>query len=117
MNEKTNEVNRLAAYQRVAVLPRGARNIRIEEAPATANRLALKKRHSRRADDPWILNGTFPIEEQEPYAVHFVTSGTSFTYSCTSGLETMSAKGPLLSDLALMVNFLPFNSNVDQFGS
>ena len=35
--------------------------------------------------------------------MQFITSGTSFTYASTNGLETMSAKSPLLSDLALMV--------------
>ena len=102
----------------MVILPRGARNIRINEEPATTNRLALKAR-SRGTNEltscqqhhpnpllclgPWILNGSFAIEE-EVFTMHFITSGTSFTYTSTKGLETMSAKGPLLSDLALMVN-------------
>lgn len=81
------------------MIPRGARNIRIKEEPNSSNRLALKGRNSQ----TWILNGTFPIV-QDVTTIYFIASGTRFTYNSVFGLETMRAKGPLLSDLTLMVS-------------
>ena len=80
------------------VIPRGARNIRIKEDVASSNRLALKGRNS----NTWILNGTFAISE-EMFVHHFIAAGARFTYHSVLGLETMRAKGPLLTDLTLMV--------------
>lgn len=92
----------LLAHRRVVVIPRGARNIRIKEEPNSSNRLALKPRNSQ----TWILNGTFPIID-DVTKLYFIASGARFSYHSVFGQETMRAKGPLLSDVALMVtNFL-----------
>lgn len=80
------------------MIPRGARNIRIKEEPNSSNRLAIKARNSQ----SWILNGTFPITE-DVATFYVIAAGTRFTYNSVFGLETMRARGPLLSDLTLMV--------------
>lgn len=92
------------------MIPRGARNIRIKEEPNSSNRLAIKGRNSQN----WILNGTFPIY-QDVTQFHFIAAGTRFSYNSVFGLETMTARGPLLSDLTLMVLgafFFFFSQNV-----
>jgi hypothetical protein len=86
------------AHRRVVVIPRGARNIRIKEEPNSSNRLAVKARNSQN----WILNGTFPIVH-DIATFYFIASGARFTYNSVFGLETMRARGPLLSDVTLMV--------------
>lgn len=91
----------ITAHRRVVVIPRGARNIRIKEEPNSSNRLALKARNSQN----WILNGTFPIV-QDVATYYFIASGTRFSYNSVFGLETMRAKGPLLSDVTLMVSLI-----------
>lgn len=80
------------------VIPRGARNVRIKEEPNSSNRLAIKARNSQ----TWILNGTFPIV-QDIATFYVITAGTRFTYNSVFKLETMRARGPLLSDITLMV--------------
>ncbi|XP_057370656.1 A disintegrin and metalloproteinase with thrombospondin motifs 16-like isoform X2 [Daphnia carinata] len=85
-------------HRRVVVIPRGARNIRIKEEPNSSNRLAIKARNSQ----SWILNGSFPITE-DVATFYVITAGTRFTYNSVFGLETMRARGPLLSDLTLMI--------------
>ena len=84
------------AHRRVVVIPRGARNIRVKEEPNSSNR--FKARNSQN----WILNGTFPIV-QDVATFYFIASGTRFAYNSVFGLETMRARGPLLSDVTLMV--------------
>ena len=95
----------ISAHRRVVVIPRGARNIRVKEEPNSSNRLALKARNSQN----WILNGTFPIA-QDVATYYFIASGTRFSYNSVFGLETMRAKGPLLSDVTLMVCRKPRHS-------
>ncbi|XP_046642903.1 A disintegrin and metalloproteinase with thrombospondin motifs 16-like [Daphnia pulicaria] len=85
-------------HRRVVVIPRGARNIRIKEEPNSSNRLAVKARNSQN----WILNGTFPIVH-DIATFYFIASGARFTYNSVFGLETMRARGPLLSDVTLMI--------------
>ena len=80
------------------MIPRGARDIRIKEELPSSNRLALKGPNS----NTWILNGTFPITD-DMFVYRFIAAGARFTYQSALGLETMQAKGPLLTDLTLMV--------------
>ena len=52
----------------------------------------------KEADGDWLLNGGEVQQKGHP----FVSLGTKFLYE-TDGMEKLTARGPLLNDLSVMV--------------
>ena len=73
-------------YVDVALIPAGARDIRIEELAESTSFLAL------RSEDPgkYFLNGHWTIQWNGDYEV----AGTTFTYARTGELEQLTSPGP-----------------------
>ncbi|KAF6076482.1 ADAM metallopeptidase with thrombospondin type 1 motif 7 [Phyllostomus discolor] len=73
-------------YVDVALIPAGARDIRVEELAESTSFLAL------RSEDPekYFLNGHWTIQWNGDYEV----AGTTFTYARTGELERLTSPGP-----------------------
>ncbi|KAM5291357.1 A disintegrin and metalloproteinase with thrombospondin motifs 7 isoform 3-T3 [Glossophaga mutica] len=86
VRETFQEADDHKGYVDVALIPAGARDIRIEELAESTSFLAL------RSEDPekYFLNGHWTIQWNGDYEV----AGTTFTYSRTGELERLTSPGP-----------------------
>ncbi|XP_014666198.1 PREDICTED: A disintegrin and metalloproteinase with thrombospondin motifs 3-like [Priapulus caudatus] len=83
-------------YKRVSIIPKGARNIIVQEDEASPNFIALKNRKTGR----FVLNGG----RQQGYYQTFVQLGTLFNYTeDEERRELITARGPLLSEMIVFV--------------
>ncbi|XP_076822251.1 A disintegrin and metalloproteinase with thrombospondin motifs 3-like isoform X2 [Clavelina lepadiformis] len=88
-------------YIKVHKIPQGARHIRITEVPSSdnSNILALKDRTARR----YFLNARSHRIPQEDTPYKFIYTGAMFTYDNRNGIESISARGPTLSDITVLI--------------
>ncbi|KAM7430783.1 disintegrin and metalloproteinaseith thrombospondin motifs protein [Porites harrisoni] len=89
-------------YQTITTLPKGARNIEIQEVTASVNNLMLED-----ADMNNILNYDSYLSDYGPK--NFRGAGTTFKFSKKHERETITARGPLTESLTLL-----FEANDDQ---
>ncbi|ELT99747.1 hypothetical protein CAPTEDRAFT_133510, partial [Capitella teleta] len=84
-------------YHHLVLLPERARGIRISERNSSylSHYLALRDPHT----DKWYLNGG----GTEGTSKHFVLHGTNFVYTNIDHEESLSALGPLLSAVEILV--------------
>ena len=76
------------------MIPRGARNIRVEEVAGAPNYLALRSKRGK-----WYLNGDWYIQQSGEYPA----GGTTVFYTRKHNKETFEAVGPTTDDLHIMV--------------
>ena len=81
-------------YVEAAVIPRGARNIRVEEVAGASNFLAL-----RNDQGEYYLNGHWFIQWSGDYEM----AGTVVRYDRLGNKESFKAQGPLKEQLHIMV--------------
>ncbi|XP_028358259.1 A disintegrin and metalloproteinase with thrombospondin motifs 7 [Phyllostomus discolor] len=86
VRETFREADGDKGYVDVALIPAGARDIRVEELAESTSFLAL------RSEDPekYFLNGHWTIQWNGDYEV----AGTTFTYARTGELERLTSPGP-----------------------
>uniref|UniRef100_A0AAY4CG11 ADAM metallopeptidase with thrombospondin type 1 motif 7 n=1 Tax=Denticeps clupeoides TaxID=299321 RepID=A0AAY4CG11_9TELE len=91
-------------YVDVALIPAGARDIRIMEVAESGNFLAL------RSSDPdkYFLNGGWTIQWTGDYKA----AGTVFTYERTGNLENLTSPGPTMEPLWVQLLFQEMNPGV-----
>uniref|UniRef100_A0A8D2L4F7 ADAM metallopeptidase with thrombospondin type 1 motif 12 n=1 Tax=Varanus komodoensis TaxID=61221 RepID=A0A8D2L4F7_VARKO len=91
-------------YVDIGLIPKGARNIRIEEVAEAGNFLAL------RSEDPakYYLNGGFIIQWNGDYKV----AGTIFQYGRKGDQENLTAPGPTNESLWLQLLFQENNPGI-----
>lgn len=82
----------------IGLIPEGAWDVRIEEAAAAGNFLAL------RGDGPdrYFLNGGWTIQ----WSGEYKAAGTVFTYLRTGHLEHLASPGPTTEPLWIQVRIL-----------
>ncbi|XP_067139893.1 A disintegrin and metalloproteinase with thrombospondin motifs 3-like [Centruroides vittatus] len=83
------------SYSIVTTLPVGAHHIEIKEETNTDSFLALKLRNKE-----FILNGN-NNQSKSTVVIH---AGTKFIYQIEEGYEFLRAKGPLLTEVIVMIN-------------
>ena len=81
-------------YVQAAVIPIGARNIRVEEVAAANNFLALQNDKGE-----YFLNGHWFIQWSGDYKI----AGTTVRYNREGNMESVTAQGPLKEPLHVMV--------------
>ena len=86
---------RLAGYVEATVIPRGARNIRVEEVAGASNFLALANDQGE-----YYLNGHWFIQWSGDYEM----AGTVVRYDREGNKESFRAQGPLKEPLHIMVS-------------
>ncbi|XP_037367288.2 LOW QUALITY PROTEIN: A disintegrin and metalloproteinase with thrombospondin motifs 7 [Talpa occidentalis] len=91
-------------YVDVALIPAGARDIRIEEVAEAANFLAL------RGEDPeeHFLNGGWTIQ----WAGDYLVAGATFTYRRAGNWENLTSRGPTLRPVWIQLLFQERNPGV-----
>ncbi|XP_061471927.1 A disintegrin and metalloproteinase with thrombospondin motifs 12 isoform X2 [Rhineura floridana] len=91
-------------YVDIGLIPKGARNIKVEEVAEAGNFLAL------RSEDPekYYLNGRFIIQWNGDYKV----AGTVFQYGRKGDLENLTAPGPTNESLWLQLLFQENNPGI-----
>lgn len=79
---------------KVAIIPRGARHVEVKEVSKTPNYLVLHSRHS----------GASVLNRNEMSASRtFVWVGTKFVYTRSNDSETVTARGPVLDEVIVML--------------
>uniref|UniRef100_A0A8C5LHH5 A disintegrin and metalloproteinase with thrombospondin motifs 12 n=2 Tax=Leptobrachium leishanense TaxID=445787 RepID=A0A8C5LHH5_9ANUR len=101
---KEFEQNDGFGYVDVGRIPKGARDIKIEEVEEAGNFLAI------RSEDPekYYLNGAFIIQWNGDYKV----AGTTFHYNRTGDLENLTAPGPTNETVWIQLLFQVNNPGV-----
>ncbi|XP_053304114.1 A disintegrin and metalloproteinase with thrombospondin motifs 12 [Spea bombifrons] len=91
-------------YVDVGNIPKGARDIKIEEIKAAGNFLSL------RSEDPekYYLNGGFTIQWNGDYKV----AGTTFHYQRNGDLENLTASGPTNESVWIQLLFQESNPGI-----
>ncbi|XP_072353423.1 A disintegrin and metalloproteinase with thrombospondin motifs 12-like [Scyliorhinus torazame] len=91
-------------YVDVGLIPKGARDIRVEEIAEAGNFLAL------RSEDPekYFLNGGFIIQWNGDYKA----AGTTFKYERNGNLENLTAPGPTKEPVWIQLLFQETNPGV-----
>ncbi|XP_077998997.1 A disintegrin and metalloproteinase with thrombospondin motifs 3-like [Glandiceps talaboti] len=82
-------------FQRIVMLPRGARHIDVYETSPSAHLLAVKEKRTG--------HYLFKSEGEVDDGKEFFVSGTMFHYSLTNNSERLIGRGPLLDDVAILV--------------
>ncbi|XP_059845640.1 A disintegrin and metalloproteinase with thrombospondin motifs 12-like [Hypanus sabinus] len=102
--KKTFEESEGLGYVDVALIPEGARDIRVEEIAEAGNFLAL------RSEDPekYFLNGGFIIQWNGDYSA----AGTIFKYERNGNLENLTAPGPTKEPVWIQLLFQETNPGI-----
>ena len=87
----------VAGYVEAMILPKGARNIRVEEVAEANNYLAV-----RNDKGDYYINGNWYIQWSGDYDA----GGTTIQYVRDGNKETFMAPGPLKEDLHIMVSLV-----------
>ncbi|KAL4227652.1 negative regulation of cellular response to hepatocyte growth factor stimulus [Mactra antiquata] len=90
-------------YVEAAVIPKGARNIRVEEVAAASNFLALQN-----SDGEYFLNGNWFIQWSGDYKA----AGTTVQYTREGNKESVVSPGPLKEALHVMLLLQSSNPGV-----
>ncbi|XP_077203070.1 A disintegrin and metalloproteinase with thrombospondin motifs 12 [Paroedura picta] len=91
-------------YVDIGLIPKGARNIRVEEVAEAGNFLALRSKDPEK----YYLNGGFIIQWNGDYKV----AGTIFQYDRKGDLENLTAAGPTNESLWLQLLFQENNPGI-----
>ncbi|GAB6028482.1 ADAM metallopeptidase with thrombospondin type 1 motif, variant 2 [Chamberlinius hualienensis] len=94
-------------FTRVAVVPRHARHLMIRKAVGAPNFIVLQSRKLRQ----FVLNGG---KDQETSKL-FVATGTIFNYTVDNGTEVITAEGPILEELLVLVSIKRWKTPVKIF--
>ncbi|XP_078076494.1 A disintegrin and metalloproteinase with thrombospondin motifs 12-like [Mustelus asterias] len=102
--KKTFEESEGLGYVDVGLIPKGARDIRVEEIAEAGNFLAL------RSEDPekYFLNGGFIIQWNGDYKA----AGTTFKYERNGNLENLTAPGPTKEPVWIQLLFQETNPGI-----